>query len=126
MSIIAFLLMALPAQTITFPPVGGGTNVEVVVVTWEEMGDDETETAVRIPGYTDCTVQIAGTIGAGTVAIQGSNDNTNWVQLEDTEGAAMSFSATGMKGILQNPLWIRPVTSGGSSNDVDVILNCRR
>lgn len=98
----------------------------VLEIKWDGLGDDETSVSVECAGFADKTVAVTGTIGAGTVAIQGSNDGTNFFELTDGIGNTLSFSATGMKLIGENPRYIRVVTDSGDSNDVDVIIYSRR
>lgn len=89
--------------------------------TWT-LGNADTGNAADMHRWSDRTVQVVGTFGAATVVIQGSNDNTNWVTLNDSNGAALSFTAAGMKVILENPIWIRAVSSGGTGTAVSVIV----
>lgn len=95
------------------------------LLTWETMGNDDTGTAVKIPGAADKTVTVTGTFGGATVTLQGSNDNTNWFTLTDPQGNDIAFTAAGMEIIMENPLWIRAITVGGSGTDVDVLVLAR-
>lgn len=74
--------------------------------------------------FTDRTVQVTGTPGVGgTLVIEGSNDNVNWETLTDPLGNPLSFTAAGIKTILENPLYTRPnVTAGDGSTDFDVVI----
>lgn len=70
------------------------------------------------------SLQLRGTIGAGTVALQGSNDNSTFVALP----TAVSFSATGIKTVAVADLaflyYRVAVASAHSSNDLtlDVVI----
>lgn len=64
-------------------------------------------------------VQLLGTVGGATVAIQGSLDGTNWVTL-------IEFTALGLKVIPAGPLYLRPLVVGGSGTSVTVLLMSRR
>ena len=77
--------------------------------------------------FADKTIHVVGTFGSnGTVVIEGSNDGTNWLTLNDPTGVALSFTATGLKTILENPKEIRPnVTAGDGTTDLDVYIVCR-
>lgn len=93
---------------------------------WETVGDDDTGTYFPTAGLADKTVQMSGTWGAGTVVLQGSNDAVTWFTLTNAaDGEALSFAADGMAVVLENPLYIRPVSASGSSNDVDVHVLAR-
>lgn len=77
---------------------------------------NETGTGVQgtVARYTDITIQATGT---GTVTIEGSNNGTNWVALNDTSGAAISLAAaSNAMGVLkEHPYYIRPVVAGGTA-----------
>ncbi|MFH0809041.1 MAG: hypothetical protein V2A77_01005 [Pseudomonadota bacterium] len=78
---------------------------------------------VSIPDYQDRTIQVAGAFDSATIVIQGSNDGSNWVTLNDTTGTALSRSAAFLAGILENPRYIRPYfASPGASTSVTVTL----
>ena len=70
------------------------------------------------------SVQVTGTFGGATVAIQGSNDGTNWVALNDeaAPASACSFTAAGVKGVLQFTKYIKPVVTGGTATGLVVSL----
>lgn len=76
--------------------------------------------------YVDRTVQVVGTFDGGTVVLQGSNDGANWVTLNAPGNAALSFTAAGLKQILEACAYIRPLLSGGTSPVIDVIVCGRR
>ena len=99
-------------------------------VFWETMTDDDTGEWVECGAFADKTVAFSGTIGAGTIIFQGSNDptQTNVWTVNDHSGDPISItSLTVPIGLLvaENPRWIRPVTASGSSNYIDVRLIAR-
>jgi len=89
------------------------------------LGDDGWPTGP--PGSGDRTVAITGTFGAGTtVLIEGSLDMTNWFTLRDPSGSLLSFSAAGLKAIMENVLALRPrVSAGDGSESITVTLLVR-
>ena len=94
-------------------------------LSWDAMGDDTTGDNAQVGNYADKTVQFAGTWGGATAVLEGSMDGATWFTLTDYQGAAISVTANAMKAISENPRFIRPVTSGGSGTDVDVIIGGR-
>ena len=77
----------------------------------------------------DRTVQVTGTFGAGgTVIVEGSLDGTNWYQLKDTGGTLISFTAAGLKSVLEYTTHIRfRVTAGdGTTNLVGTLASRER
>ena len=57
--------------------------------------------------------------------LQGSNDNTNWVNLTDTFGSTIQISSAGGKEFSTGALYIRPLVTGGSGDDIDVSISLR-
>ena len=106
---------------------GKKTNQEVV--TYTAMGASDTGIAFEKSNHKTKTVHVTGTFG-GTVTIQGSNDplgittpgSAVWITLTTDGSAALTFTATGMENIHENPRFIRAITGSGVS-DVDVIFN---
>ena len=94
---------------------------------WTEVATGttaDTFTLERTKGLL-ASVQMFGTWGSSTVVLQGSNDGTNWVTLKDTAGTAISLTDDGAFEFSTAMLYIRPSSSGGSSDDVDVIVTTR-
>jgi hypothetical protein len=91
-------------------------------VLWETLTESDTATAIEMGAFPDRSVQVVGTFGGATVVLQGSNDGTNWVTLNDYQGNAISLTATGLKPIAEVTRYIRPSASGGTGQDVDVYV----
>lgn len=73
--------------------------------------------------YPDKTVIISGTWGGATAVFEGSVDGENWLTLNDIEGSPLSFTEDSkFKVILENPLFIRVSTSGGTGTDLDAVI----
>lgn len=88
---------------------------------------DGAATAVELPEWADNCVQIIGTIGGATVVIEGSNDGTNFVTLNNAQGGALSFVAVDvLKQIVERPRYIRPKITGGAATGIGVYLLMRR
>lgn len=100
-------------------PGGAGAYVLSGAATATATGVEMTAVGYE-PGYRvgraqSLSVQVNGTFGtSGALQIQGSNDGTNWYQLADLGGTAISFTAAGYKGIRDFPVWIRPAITAGS------------
>lgn len=96
---------------------------------WLNMSETDNDgERYTLPGGSDRSVQVTGTFGGATLSIQGSNlqepttADTDWVNLNDTNGTAVSFTAAGLSAILENTRWIRPRLTGGTSADINVYL----
>lgn len=90
------------------------------LVSWLAMATNDTGEAIQGNGLADRSFQASGTFGGATVVLQGSNDGSNWVTLTDPAGAAISFTSTGLKQVLQITRYMRPSVTGGAG----VAINC--
>jgi hypothetical protein len=84
-------------------------------------------------GTGDRTVQVDGTLGAGTLTLQGSNDPIggaapgNWFPLTASGGAAIALTTPGIKLVVECPAWIRPIVTGADgTTNLNVRLVVRR
>lgn len=94
------------------------------------LGDADTGEAKRIGAYADKSFAVWGTWDSATVVIQGSWDNpdgtpadASFITLSDSTNNAISVTSDDIGVISEDPVWIRPVSSGGlgSANLVLVI-----
>jgi hypothetical protein len=98
----------------------------VFVTTWTGIASGDTCEAVRRGAVRDRCVQVTGTFGAATIAIQGSNDSENYAALKDTLGNALSFTSAGIKQVLEIPLYIKPTISGSGGTGLTIVMVQRR
>lgn len=130
----------MSAKDYTFPvPKADG----VFIVQWAGLTKNDTGTPVRIPFYTDKSVQI-GTVGGNTDAgsttvFQGSNDpladpdavghaDALWFTLTDPQGNSISRTNSAIiEQVMESPLWVRPSNTGVGAIvvDIDVVLTCK-
>lgn len=103
--------------------------VDTVIVNWNStitalwtLANADTGNAAIMNRFADRTVAVTGTFGGATVTVEGSNDKVNWFTLNDNAGAALTFTAAGMKLILENPVYVRAKTAGGAGTAVSVII----
>lgn len=95
-------------------------NDGVAVALWETMNGVSTGVEMALARWSDKTVTASGTWGSATLVIQGSNDGNTWFTVDDVDGTPVSFTSDSMAVIRDNPLYMRPKTSGGTGSDVDV------
>ena len=87
------------------------------IYSWAGMALGDTGKPVGASGAGDRTVQVEGTFGVGgTVLIEGTLNMTTWYPLHDPFGSLLSFTAAGMKAILENVIAVRPNVSGGDGS----------
>jgi hypothetical protein len=71
-------------------------------------------------------VQSVGTFGGASVALQMSNDGTNWATIKDLQGSSIALtSATAMSEFTCSAAYIKPTVSGGTGDDLDIIVVLR-
>ena len=120
--------MATVNPTISRNQAGGDDSI--LVATWTPLTTANADGAtMKYPEWADRTFSVTGTFGAGgTLVIQGSNDGTNWFTLNSAAGAtAASFTAAGIKTMIELPLFVRPfVSAGDGTTSLSVILVARR
>lgn len=94
---------------------------------WTTLATGETATTHTLENTTGLlgAFQAFGTWGGATVVLQGSNDGTNWVTLKDPTGTDISLTANGAFEFATAMLYVRPSISGGTGDDVDVIVVTR-
>lgn len=116
--------MALTQQTLKSLPPGDGS---VIAVNYDNLTEsDATPPAFEYPAWTDQSVQVVGTFGAGNVSIEGSNNGTDWTILKDPAGNALTFSAAGLAQIATPARFIRPKQPTGTGVDVNVYFILRK
>lgn len=71
------------------------------------------------------SIQISGTFGGATVKVQISNDNVSYYDMEDVTGTPVSTTSGGLYEVSTAAVYIKPVVTSGSANDIDVIIAFR-
>lgn len=102
-----------------------GTRIMRAV--WSGLANGDTGNPMDYPEWADRNLQVFGTFGAGgSLSLEGSNDKVNWVTLHDVTGATLTFSTAGVKMIVENVLYVRPVVTGDGTTSLTAILIARR
>ena len=94
------------------------------VVSWLTMANGDTGLPIELPAHSDRSVQLGGTFSTGgTVVLEGSNDGTNYITLDDFQGNALSFTSADLESVSQITRYVRPdITAGDGSTSIDVYL----
>lgn len=100
-------------------------DIRSFVIKWLSVTEADTCAAVAIPTHADRSVQVTGTFGGATVLIQGSNDGSTYATLTTPADAALSFTATGLKQILESTAYIKPSISGGTGQTLNIYVHMR-
>lgn len=103
-------------------PVGSPNGVPRVV--WANLAPGDTGDAYLVRdryGFVG-SVQISGTFGGATVALEQSNDGTNWFAAVDPLGAAISATTAEISEMSLAAAYLRPTITGGTGSAVNVII----
>lgn len=106
----------------TLIPVNG-----VVQTKWTAAATGNLPTAlfVKNNSATKAGIQIDGTFGGATVALQGSNDGVDYFTLKDVTGTAISTTAAAYFEFSSSALYLKPTISGGTGDSIDIIIVMR-
>lgn len=87
----------------------------VRVLTWTPLTTTNADGApAEWVRWADRCIQFTGTFGAGgTVKLQGSNDGSNWFDLTDPQGNAISKTTASIEQVLEMTRYVRPFVSAG-------------
>ena len=91
----------------------GYGNSAVQTVSWTPVTNADTCRAVQYPEFSDKSIQVAGTFGSASVALNGSNDGTNFAALRDPSSTTIAITSAGIKAVLENTFQVQPSISGG-------------
>lgn len=97
-------------------------------VTWSDLSTADTATAygpIRGGVGSFASVQLTGTWGGATVVLQVSNDGVNFVTLKDRNGTNVSATANNWFELSTSGLYLKPVSSAGTADNVDVVITLR-
>lgn len=125
-------------------PVVGENNVDGFQVVWSGLLNTDVGAAVGstigytsgilapggglVSGFADKSAACTGTPGAGAgLAIEGSNDGSNWFTLTDPFSNPALFTAAGIKALTEAVIQVRPhVTGGDGTTNWTVTMFFRR
>jgi hypothetical protein len=108
-------------------PVPTQVTSGVMVHLWETVTEADTCAAIRPAGTEPVlsSVQVVGTLGGAEVSVEGSNNGTDWVTLNDTAGNAIAITTENGAEFSTSMVYVRPATSGGSGQTVDILISTR-
>lgn len=124
--------MATVQPTIVRDPLSAGGDGSLILVTWVLTNANADGAFVSVAEYADRTITIGNAsgdaFGGATVAIQGklaAGDTAQTLNKPVTAGAASATAASAM-AIVENPLFIAPLLTGGAASTVTVRMLARR
>lgn len=109
-------------------PVVVNLNDDAARVTWTGVAFGDTCTPAKgLSEYADRSVQLAGTFGGATLAVRGSNDESNYETLTDPLGVAISRTSAGLKQIVEFTHTVKPeLTGGDGTTSITVTVVAKR
>lgn len=107
-------------------------NQHLSIYSWSPLAADAVGRAVDISEFSDKCIHLFGAFNGASVAVYGSNDpqglvelrdgtlfsvaTTKWKLLTDTQGNNISGTTEKLKQIMENPIYICVVVTGGDGN----------
>lgn len=114
--------MAAVAPAITdISPSGDGS---VILVVWTPVTSAGADTcnAVSYPKHSVKSIQVTGTFGGASVAVNGSNDGINFAALNTPANTAIAITAAKINAVLENTRHIQPASTGGTNSTVTISM----
>lgn len=117
----------------TINPVADYPAPGVMRVTWDGIATGDTINWFTVPnawglaGHVQMYTDSGGAWGAATVGMEATSasDKDGAAAMSDTQGNAISATADAQFEISTSALFVRPTITGGTSDDVNVILMLR-
>lgn len=111
----------------TIVPTTVEEQVRAAAYRWTDYSTADEAVPVKVQNMQGLagSVQVTGTFGGATIALQVSNNGTNFVTLKDGTGANITFTAAGMAEFSTAALFIKPTSSGGTADNVTVTITLR-
>jgi hypothetical protein len=112
----------MPAIDPVVSPIGSPDGVPRVVWAALAPGDTGTPYLVRNRYGFVGSIQISGTFGGATVALEQSNDGTTWFPAVDPLADPISATTGEIWEISLAAAYLRPTITGGTGSAVNVII----
>jgi len=99
-------------------------NTRTFIATWTPLANGDDGSMVQFSQYTDKSVQVSGTFGAGgALRLEGSNNGVDWAVLTDPQGNDLTITTPKIEMVTEATLYVRPrVTAGDGTTSLTVTL----
>ena len=91
-------------------------NDRTCIMQWPGMAQGDDGAPITNSQYADRSFQVAGTFGGASVAIEGTNDGSNWATLTDPQGNPLTFTTAKIEMVSEATWKIRPRVIGGDGS----------
>lgn len=96
----------------------------VARATWSLTTANNVGNSVAFVQHGERTVEVAGTFNGGTIVLEGSNGGQVFSNLHDPQGNVISFTANGIKQIVETPVATRPnIIANNSNNNIALTVD---
>lgn len=103
-------------------PRGDGSTLLVVWTPVTSAGAD-TCNPVSFPDHPDKSIHVSGTFGAGSVALNGSNNNgASFAPLNSPNSTVIAITTETIKAVLENTQQVQPVYSGATAGTISISM----
>lgn len=111
----------------TIVPTTVEEQVRAAAYRWTDYSTADTSSPIKVQNMQGLagSVQVTGTFGGASIALQASNDGTNYVTLKDSAGVDISLTSAGLREFSTAALFIKPTSSGGTADNVTVTVVLR-
>ena len=113
--------------TPTITDVSDRKDGSAILVQWADGGSNNsanTYLPVSFPKHADKSIQVYGTFGGASIALNGSNDNigtpANFAALNDPSSTVIAITSAKIKAVLENTVHVQPVASGGTAQNLNI------
>lgn len=92
-------------------------------IIWTPVTEADVCIPVHYPKHSDKSIQALGTFGGATVALHGSNDGgVTYAPLNTPASAAIGITVAGIKAVLENTEYTKPVMTGGTGQSLTIAM----
>lgn len=111
----------------TIVPTTVEEQVRAAAYRWTDYSTADTSSPIKVQNMQGLagSVQVTGTFGGASIALQVSNDGTNFVTLKDIAGVDISLNTAGLREFSTASLFLKPTSSGGTADNVTVTVVLR-
>lgn len=91
---------------------------------WANMKSGDIGASCLFAHFSAKCIQVIGTLDGAHVVLQGSLDGYNFAPLNDYQNKPLDFVQPGIRVVVEAPVHIRPVVTGGTALTNVTVLLC--
>jgi hypothetical protein len=99
-------------------------NGAVIKVTWNGLNNNgNIGVPVQMALHSDRCIEVRGTFDGATVVLEGSNGGSGYYTLTNPAGSALTFTAAGLKQVVEGPQFVRPNVTSNINNNTAIVAD---